>query len=137
MLSLAASVVTSAACAHDSGCAYCEEGTAVPQTLRDSCVVPCGAGHVRLGLTVTLPDDVAASPSGREPPYPLVVFINGFQARRSPGAAGWPVLLNTASVTQLLLFDNCFATACSPFASRLAPATMLPTPASWRRGAMQ
>ncbi len=127
MLSLAASVVTSAACAPDSGCAYCEEGTAVPRTLRDNCVVPCGAGHVRLGLTVTLPDDVAASPSGREPPYPLVVFINGFQARQSLDAAGWPMLLNYVSVKQLW----------PAVASRLAPATILPTPASWRRGAMQ
>ena len=77
MLSLAASMVTSAAC--ESACRYCSEGAAVPIALHDSYVAPCGTGHVRLGITVTLPANDAASPSGRLAPYPMVIFINGFQ----------------------------------------------------------
>ena len=84
MLGLAASVVASAqvACASDRGCSYCEEGPAVPSTLRDSYLAPHGTGSIRLALTVTLPgNNEAASESGHGPPYPVLFFFSGFQVR--------------------------------------------------------
>lgn len=92
MLGLAASVVASAqvAFASDSSCSYCEEGPAVPSTLRDSYVAPHGTGSIRLALTVTLPGNIeATSESGRGPPYPVLFFFSGFQVRWQSHCLYW------------------------------------------------
>ena len=105
VLSLAASVVASAqvASASGQGCRYCEEGPAVPSTLRDSYLAPHGTGSIRLALTVTLPgNNDATSESGRGPPYPVLFFFSGFQVQMQSHCLYWTAARHIWKLSQRL-----------------------------------